>query len=318
MSLDTTNTNQHYVSQMLLRGFATTPGSEQVHVFDKTTGKKFTTAIRTVAAERGYYDLGDSETLDSAMNIADGQASGVINHIRNRHSLARITREEREVLAVFVVLQFLRTRGFLEGFRHIGQALIEAIQKRRLKPPPEWDAQPTPEQQREEYLRVIPGFLQDFLPHLLSKDLLLFETDRNVPFCISDNPVALNNTVNDGDGGLRGTLGLAVAGIEIYLPISAELTLAYLCSSIGRAYEVEQLRLRRIGGLLSEAAFFYLQARDTGVSMKLNPDNVRFHNSLQILNAERFVIACRDDFADAADMVKRDPKTRTGPRVTAS
>jgi hypothetical protein len=51
--------------------------------------------------------------------------------------------------------------------------------------------------------------------------------------------------------------------------------------------------------------------------MKLKPDNVRFQNSIQIRNAERFVIACRDDFADAADMVGRDPKTRFGLRATA-
>jgi hypothetical protein len=111
---------------------------------------------------------------------------------------------------------------------------------------------------------------------------------------------------------------LAVPGIEIFLPISAELTLAYLCPSIGRAYEVENIRLHRMGGLFTEAGFYYRQARNMGISMKLKPDNVRFQNSLQIRNAERFVIACRDDFADAADMVGRDPKTRFGPRVTTA
>ena len=112
MTADTINTNQHYVSQMLLRGFATAADSEQVHVFDKKTGNKYTTAIRIVASERGYYDLSDSATLDAAMNRADGTASRIINTIRDRQSLSGIPREDREMLAGFVVLQLLRTRGF--------------------------------------------------------------------------------------------------------------------------------------------------------------------------------------------------------------
>jgi len=221
------------------------------------------------------------------------------------------------MLAGFVVLQLLRTRGFLERFRHIGQTMVETIRERGLEPPSEWDEHLTAERTREAYLRVIPGSLRDFLPHLLKKDLLLFKTDNSVPFCISDNPVALNNTVNDGDG-IRGTLGLAVQGIEIYLPISKNLTLAYICPSVGMAYELEKSNLRRMGGFFNEDAFYYLQARDTGKAMALKPDNVRFQNSLQIRNAERFVVSSLNDFADAADMVARDPEARFGPRVTTS
>lgn len=251
------------------------------------------------------------------MTLADGQTSQIIDSIRDRNSLAGLGREGHKILAIFVVLQLLRTKGFQEGFRHLGQTVVDAIRERGLKPPAGLDEELSAERQREEYLRVIPGFLQDFLPHLLGKDLLLFRTDKCLPFCISDNPVALNNTVNDGDG-LRGTLGLAVSGIEIYLPISAELTVAYLCPSIGKAYELDSLRLHRMGGFLNEDAFYYLQARDMGVALKLAPDNVRFQNSLQIRNAERFVIACRDDFTDAEDMVGRDSKARFGPRAKAS
>jgi hypothetical protein len=317
MPADTINTNQHYVSQMLLRGFATAADSEQVHLFDKKTGKQFTTAIRIVAAERGYYDLSDSATLDAAMNRADGTASGIINKIRDRQSLSGTPREDREMLAGFVALQILRTRGFQEGYRHIGQTMVDAIKERGLIPPPEWEEELRAEKVREEYLRVIPSFMRDFMPHLLDKDLLLYKTDSSLPFCISDNPVALNNTVNDGDG-IRGTLGLAVRGIEIFLPISKTLTLAYICPSVGMAFELAKRNLRQLGGFISEDGFYYLQARDTGKALVLKPDNVRFQNSLQIWNAERFVVASRDDFADATDIVEHDPRARVGRRITAT
>ena len=308
MADSTIDTKQHYVAQMLLLGFETEPGSKQVHVFDKRDGRTFVTNVANIAAERGFYDLGDY-TLDTRMTRADSAAAGIINTIREHESLAATPPADRHTLAEFVVLQFLRTRGFQEGFRHIGESLVDAIKRRGMDPPPTWGEHLSPERVREQSLAVIPGFLRDFLPHLLDKDLLLYKTESSTPFCISDNPVALNNTVNDGDG-IRGTLGLAVRGIEIYLPISKTLALAYICPSIGMAFELLQSNLRGIGRLFSEDAFYYLQARDTGKALTLSPDNVRFQNSLQIRNAERFVVSSRDDFADAADMVAENPNAQ--------
>ena len=169
------------------------------------------------------------------------------------------------------------------------------------------------DQLRQEYLQGIPRSTREFLPHLLNKDVLLFRTDQNGTFWVSDNPVALNNTLNPGDG-IRGTLGLAVSGIEIFLPISSELTLAYLCPSIGKQYEATNKALWHFGGFIKEGAYNYLQARDTGKPFILNRDNVRFQNSLQAVNAERFVIASVNDFADVAQIIENNPDARFGPR----
>lgn len=91
--METIGTNQHYVSQMLLRGFATDPNGEQVWAFDKKTGKKFTTAIRVVASEPGYYDLNDTATLDTAMNRADGTTSQIIILFANAGHLQALRRQ---------------------------------------------------------------------------------------------------------------------------------------------------------------------------------------------------------------------------------
>lgn len=316
---DTLNTNQHYVPQMLLRGFTTTPDGEQVWVFDKRTGKTFSTAIRNIAAERGYYDLGGSAVLDAAMNRADAIAAQILNGIRNRYSLSGLNRDDRGMLASIVVMQLLRTRGYQEQTKHLVQTVKTKVrEKGELSPALEAQfSELSEERLREEYLRLIPQFTGDFLPHLLDKDLLLFKTLRNVPFCISDNPVVLNNTLNPGDG-IRGTLGLGVPGIEIYLPISSELTLAYMCPSIGKQNEEIRDQLWGLGGFISESAHGYLRARDTGKPMLLNPENVRFQNSLQARNAERFVISSVNEFADVADLVEKNPDARFAPRATAT
>ena len=310
----TANTNQHYVPQMLLRGFAVANQPEQVWAFDKQAGRSFPTAIRNIAAERGYYDLNGSAALDAAMNEADGLASPIINEIRRRRSLSGITADARLTLAGFVVLQILRTRGFQEHMRHMEQTMVNAVTERFGQMPEGWRPDVQPEVAREEYLHSIPTFTRDFLPHLLDKDLLLFRTGTDHPFCISDHPVALNNTNNPGDG-IRGTLGLAVRGIEIYLPISSEVTLAYICPSVGEQYEKFSSQLKLLGGFVNEDAYYYLQSRDTGNALRMGAENVRFQNSLQILHAERFLISSVNAFEDALDIVETHPEARFGHRV---
>jgi hypothetical protein len=312
---DTANTNQHYVPQMLLRGFATARDPEQVWVFHKRDQRSFRTAIRNIGAERGYYDLDGSAALDDAMNRADDLAAPIINRIRTRRSVAGLSEYDRTMLAGFVVLQMLRTRGSQERFRNLSEALADRLIQMNGGVMPVGLEQESTDRQREQYLRMIPEHTRSFLPHLLTKDLLAYRSSPGAPFQISDHPVAMANTLNPGDG-IRGTLGLGVVGIEIYMPISNELTLAYMCPSIGRAYDAIAADLWRMGGFVNEAASEYLVARDTGRACRLTPENVRYQNSLQVLNAERFVMSSVNEFADAEDIVARDLDARVGLRVS--
>lgn len=311
----TANTNQHYVPQMLLRGFSVDGNGEQVRVFEKPTGREFLTAIRNIGAERGYYDLEGSAELDEAMNAMDDVAAPIIQKIRDRRSLSAVDAAESVVLAGFAVLQMLRTRGYQEHWHHAQQATIEALRAKVGEAAlPRWILDFDRVRARRDYLAVIPGFARDFVPHLLDKNLLLFRADPTSPFIIGDNPVAMNNGMNKGDG-IRGTLGLAVHGIEIYLPISSELTLAFLCPSIGESYEILARELKLIGGFINEDVFYFLQARDTGKALKLRREGVQFQNSLQTFFAERFLISSVSNFADAREIIRERPELQTGPRI---
>jgi len=244
----------------------------------------------------------------------DDAAAPIIRKIRECRSLSPLHALEFGILAGFTVMQMLRTRGFQEHMRHTAEATIEALKKKvGEKALPSW-LQVDAEHARKEYLAAIPKFSEDFLPHLLDKELILFRTDSACPFIISDHPVALNNTMNRGEG-IRGTLGLAVPGIEIYLPISSELTLAFMCPSIGEAHETIARQLKLIGGFVSEGSMYYLQARDMGRAYRLKPENVRFQNSLQVVNAERFLISSISNFTDAMAMIHERPERRRGPRM---
>jgi hypothetical protein len=312
---DTANTKQHYVPQMLLRGFVRAENPNQVWVFDKKTGRNFPSAIENIGAERGYYDIDGSAELDAAMNCADDLAAPIIARIRERRSIAGLSLDGRILLAEFVILQFLRTRGYQEQTRSLWQSLAEAITQRNRDVRPEWVEEPSPDELRRQYLRLIPQLTGDFLPHLLDKNLMLYRANPATPFHISDHPVAMDNTMNPSDG-MRGTLGFGVTGIEIYMPISSELILAQMCPSIGAHMEAVADHFWLLGGFISEIASGYISARNYGTGWRLTAENVRYYNSLQARNAERFVISSINAFADIEEMVMRDPDTKIGRRVT--
>jgi hypothetical protein len=280
-------------------------------VFDKKKSRSFTSPLEPLAAERGYYDLTDSQTLDDAMTRSENTTAPIINGIREHRSVARLSERDRTYLTGFVVLQALRTRGSQEGMKHGTETMTATLRERTGLDFPEFNE--TPEEHRRNYLKTIPEFAGEFLPHFLSKDLMLLETDGTVPFCISDNPVTMFNSINKGDG-LWSTIGFAVPGIEIYLPISSELTLAFMCPTLGLAHEVLQEQASSIGNLTDENAFYYLRARDTGKPLKRNAEHVKFLNSLQVFYSERLVISSQNDFTDAIEMVKKDPRLTIGPR----
>jgi hypothetical protein len=308
-------TRQHWVPQFLLRGFHS--GNEKsVFVLDKMTDRVFSSPIREVASEHGFYNIGGSADLDDVMSSVEDTTAPIIQQIRERKSIASLGESERIWLAGFTTLQWLRTKAYSERTQDMVRQIADAVLERNRGELPEKIRSQlgltSPEPEHEKALSMILGIAPTILEKLLEKSLLLYRTDGSFPFWISDNPVVLNNTINPGDG-IRGTLGVGVQGIEIYLPISTELGLAYLCPSIGAMYGALDQEASRFG-FIHAYARPYLTALTTGRGMILSKDNIRFQNSLQVGNAERFVYASTDDFDDAKQLLHDNPRMRAGPR----
>ena len=221
---DPADTNQHYVPQFLLRGFHT--GNEaQIWAFDKTSSKSFTTAIDKVASEHGFYNVDGSAQLDDVIRKFEEATAPIIKDVRERKSLAGIDEFKRIWLSGFTALQYVRTRAFSERSQdmmrqitHVatqmsGGELSEQVRKQL--------GLDEPGTEHEKALSTILGLVRPAVDELQKKHLILYRSDGSLLFCIGDSPVALHNTLNPGDG-IRGTLGLAVPGIEVYLPISKD------------------------------------------------------------------------------------------------
>jgi hypothetical protein len=245
----------------------------------------------------------------------EGASAQIINDKLLRERTVRcLSAENKGTLAQFVVIQMLRTKSVRETAKQMDSFMEKLLSDGRNEGEPalRFDRIQTDSQARKFALGLLAqaGAL---MPHVLDKVWLLYESKGD--FLLSDNPVGLQNTVNRSD--IRGTLGFAVRGIEVYLPLSpALLTICFLCKetfqNFATYFDSHHDRLDR-GGRFEYRNFVNSVRRKLPVACA--PENVTNINSIQVVSAERYLFSNADRFDLAREMVASDSKLRQGRRL---
>jgi uncharacterized protein DUF4238 len=302
----TARTDHHYIPQFLLRGFASTK-RKQVYVFDKSNDNEFRSSVRNLACQRDFYD----PDLDQWLSQLEESSAPIIQSVRTKRTLSHLQDAEIQWLAGFIAVQQVRTLHHRAVFSDINTQLADVLREMGAEPNSVKNFREfTDSENREHSNDNIRGLSFDLLPHILNKDWMLFSAGSGSEFWIGDHPVALANNMNPGDG-LRGTLGFGVPGIEIYLPISSDLMLGCLCPSIRAMFAASQAG--RLPAVPQSEEF--LRAFDSSTALHLNSENVKYHNSLQVVSAERFVYCEHPAFDLVREMVSSNENLRCGKRA---
>jgi hypothetical protein len=311
-------TNQHYVPQFLLRNFASgrSRKGNEIFVFDKANERSFPESTKRVASAKAFYDFavdGAVRSIDPLLTKMESEVSGIITKIIQTRSLRGLSAKERTMVALFATVQMLRTDARRKQLKNLSDAVSDAVKQIGGDPNKVEGFDFLNEEQARMYsIESIPELARDLTPHLLSKSWILYSTPQRLPFYISDNPVSLHNTMNQDP--ILGTLGLDVSGIEIYLPLSATLCLVFLCPTIETTISESHQMAMRLGHLVPPHVQELISALDGDMTLDLDSDNVTHHNSLQVINAERFVFSCSDDFSLVREMLRRYPELKCGQR----
>jgi hypothetical protein len=155
-------------------------------------------------------------------------------------------------------------------------------------------------------------------PHFLSKVWFVARTTPAHPFWIGDNPIALQNHV---DRGPYGNLGLAVPGIEIYMPLSSTRALGMWCPSVARRFDESARTIRMAPRHLLDAVrdpdrmLAIADALESGGALDYESRHVMNLNSLQVIRAERYIVSPTDEFALVRRMLADHPEFRGGQRM---
>jgi Protein of unknown function (DUF4238) len=316
--------NQHYVPQFLLKNFSVPLHHNQIMVFDKHSEKTFSANIRNVSSEKGFYDLeiGDlTYTLEDALKHLEDSTAKIIKAVMETEELPKPDSIERYVLAAFVAVQFLRVKSARIRIRSMNDLLK---QKLHCIGASGADIERLTRMEEDESkiisMKMLERIPDEFVPFFYHKTWIVLKTTSDNPFFISDNPVTLQNRK---DSGLYGNLGLGVEGVEIYMPLSKQLSLGILCPSheekVNKVHQqFSDLRQRRpeIIAKLGERAT-WLNDFNTGIksgaAIRIPPEVALNLNSLQVYFSSRFVYCARDKFDLVREMIRDNPLVKAGP-----
>lgn len=195
------------------------------------------------------------------------------------------------------------------------------------------DWQPATENSlKRDHLLSIRKSVGEFAQIIATKDFVLAAPADGRSFYLGDNPVCLNNMQKFGP---YGNIGLAVTGIEIYMPLASDLLLCAWCPSIlstlrsDHESAVRERRSEAVGqvmagkmtaqqmkelmerfGATGRPAASLLSAVAEGRPVSSNEDNMDYYNSLQTSFASRYVVCQQADFGLAQRFCRENPDAR--------
>lgn len=318
---------QHYVPQFLLKNFCS-EGERKIFVFDKEREETFSTNIKNVAGEKGFYDIEVDDvvlSVEPGLSKLESSAAEIVAKIVSTQSLKTLTKKERYQLALFAALQFTRVKQVRIRYKQIDETIKSVIEVKGQDPSNVDGYCPFDDAAiKHSSITNLAESVKEFAPYFLDKAWLLFKATTTVKHYISDNPVTLHN---QHDYRPYGNLGLAVKGIEIYLPLSSELSLGMICqthaekirqdwsqylaakkrSKRPETLEIGESEIRRLQGLK--------QGLETGRAILSIEENVIFKNSLQVMQSSRFVYSVDGNFDLVRQILIERPQFKEPPRI---
>lgn len=336
----------HYIPQFLLANFSFKQGrkgkgTSRLWVYDKWKKRSYPSPVRETATQRRFNEMQGahtSYTLEPSLEKLETRAAPAIAKILSERSVARLTTDDRFWLGYFVAVQRFRVPQHRFAREEFGAEVVRWAIRIGLAPE---EAQSMAISELDAKADTFADLIETahrMVPLYTSKAWFLFEAPRDYPYWISDNPVVLANESQTTIPQL-GRVGLAVPGIEIYLPLSKHITLALWCSTL-----VDQIRratdgvdaarkLRSVVSTQRVADFTQFNHLDeTGVlaraqrlrqavesgGVQSQPENQARHlRELQSFYAYRYVYASENDFGIVEDVMARNPDTPRGPVLKA-
>lgn len=336
--------NQHYVPKFILRKFLTDRKKEQVTVFQKSTGRVFTTNIKGVMGERRFNEFRINEDYYTSFESDVCRVEDIVlpayETLAEKQQIAR-SADEAKLLGVFVAFQMLRVRAYRDWIADASTQLSDHLAKFGMDPADIDELKPQSEDEmKQSHLSAIRDSIEEFSQIIGEKDFILLTAPKGRYFYLGDNPVTLHN--DEPKDGVWGNIGLSVKGIQIYVPLTSKLMLAAWCPSIlghmkGQIAENTALARRlkaqvTLGGVVFTPAkrvefdkemvqlanslagiANFVSAAESGKPMSLTSENMDHYNALQVRSAKEFIVCQNADFDLARRVVAKE-----GPNIGRS
>jgi len=306
----------HYVPRFLLKNFSTRGKKDKFYIwcYDKKRDNFFRSEISNIAAESGFNDLSIDFNYEEVLSKIEDSCAPIIKKLLETNSLSCLTRKDFDWLYSFIICQRYRTNWFRETMSDVNIQLAEHLKNFANSDEPDSGIQAALKRgnMKTDSAIFVVRAMKDQTQYLKNKSVMLMKSQTPDMF-ISDSPVCLHNDV---DMRPYSNIGLALTGIQVYLPLSSDMTLAFLCPTIPLGFQhsssearklIERLKTDRMLGStiqqklaidklpelheIAERSELKAIAVQTGLPAPADQENIKFFNALQVRSAERFVFA---------------------------
>lgn len=325
--------HQHYVPQLLLRGFLSKIGEEshkeQVRVYDLERKECFPTSIQNIMGERRFnewwVDDATLATIEPATAQIESQLAPLIEKIRAEKRIL-VNAETISDLALLMAFQFIRTKRMRLLPERLNAQLVAHVKRMGLDPAKvdgivAWDKVSL----KKEHVKQQVKNLTDFTAVMAEKIFFVMTASEGKSFYLGDHPVVLHSD-EERSGVMRG-LGIGTPYVQIYLPLSHDVLLcAYdraVLGQLARSRDEEmnkgaaellamvvagRMKPEQMKHLMGSVRAFdhvtpLIETIRAGLPVVCGDEQVDAYNSLQVFNAHRFVVDPAGKFDVVEEMI---------------
>jgi hypothetical protein len=265
----------------------------RIWVFDKPTKRSFPRNVDEIASEERFYDLPpkysqDFQVMEKALGELETYTAPAFEHFLNdleqKRGFNHRDKHLRQAIAMFIVIQDIRTRLFRDQFLQKHDAIIEEIERRGIEVPPEWKEDVSEEKLAFEQARFM--FRKEYrlaaVGALMRHIWVVGRNETTQPLFFSDAPVTRYAHTPSQFGGA----GLATMGVQIDFPVSSK----YILMMYERTH---------FGPLLADRE---------GKMMALDDEGVKAVNTIQIAQSRRQVYCAENKFQLVLEYAQSHPE----------
>lgn len=306
--------NQHWVPKFLIKKFRDADG--RVFFLDVNTDTLGKRSPQQLASDYGFNDFvidGEVVSFEGELQKIETRAAPALARIIEQMSTVGLSDVELTAIAEFVSVQSLRTKSFQVGLQG--------------------------SRSRAEFGPTFSLLWKSALieaRHIRARPLIALLAPEGHRFYLSDHPVTLQHVENPAS---REPLGMDIAGVEMYMPLTPQISLYWLCTRIAEEFvsayssgeEMHRLiRRSTLSGIsvpgLDQLSLFDLQkcmsrirpmrnAIILGSGVNAPAEVVENANYLQCVWAHNALFSNTNDFEFACRVFRTNPQYRGVPSV---
>lgn len=324
---------QHYVPQFLLKNFSKGKKSS-VFVFDKQNNRQYKANTRKIVSENRFYDFKlnikeyeISGSIEETLSKIESDANNVLKKILDADNISVIDDIDKEKLSAFLAVQVARTKSTRINYELVSQNLKTVLQERNCPIELLKDLDLSEGEKDFFFDKFVIEETKNLMGVFYDKIWIWCKNETKILFCLGDDPVVCYNEFSTETDSMLNPHGFGIVGTITYLPITPTRALCLFCpvegekiinsfNEIQNLLSYKSLPINHI--YFSHELDKYRMLYDTltnNIPLSFQEDRIKHINSLEILNAEKYIISSDGDFRFTEIILKNSIHKNHGKRI---